>query len=44
MLLCTIVIRSADMMVAHTVYLIMGNKVNEPGLANVAMPEPEDER
>jgi hypothetical protein len=44
MLVRTTGIRPADRMVAHTVYLIMGNKVNEPGLANVAMPEPEDER
>ena len=44
MLVRTTGIRPADRMVAHTVYLIMGNKVNEPGLANVAMPETEDER
>jgi tRNA (adenine57-N1/adenine58-N1)-methyltransferase len=37
-------IRPADRMVAHTVYLILGNKVNEPGLANVAMPEPVTDR
>jgi len=34
-------IRPADRMVAHTVYLILGHKVNQPGLAGVAMPEPE---
>ena len=44
MLVRTTGIRPADRMVAHTVYLIMGNKVNEPGLANVAMPEPEEQR
>ncbi|HTW91217.1 MAG TPA: tRNA (adenine-N1)-methyltransferase [bacterium] len=37
-------IRPADRMVAHTVYLIFGNKVNQPGLASVAMPEPEADR
>jgi len=31
--------RPADRMVAHTVYLIFGHKVNEAGLATVAMPE-----
>jgi tRNA (adenine57-N1/adenine58-N1)-methyltransferase len=39
MLVRTTGIRPADRMVAHTVYTIMGNKVNEPGLANVAVPE-----
>jgi len=34
-------IRPADRMVAHTVYLIHGHKVNQPGLANVTMPEPD---
>lgn len=37
-------IRPADRMVAHTVYLIMGNKVNQPGLASVAMPESETDQ
>ena len=37
-------IRPADRMVAHTVYLILGNKVNQPGLAGVAMPEPDTDR
>ncbi len=40
MLVRTSGIRPADRMVAHTVYTVVGNKVNEPGLANVAMPEP----
>jgi tRNA (adenine57-N1/adenine58-N1)-methyltransferase len=39
MLVRTTGIRPADRMVAHTVYTIVGNKVNEPGLAGVAMPE-----
>ncbi|MBN2464271.1 tRNA (adenine-N1)-methyltransferase [candidate division WOR-3 bacterium] len=42
MLVRTTGIRPADRMVAHTVYTILGNKVNEPGLANVAVPEPAD--
>jgi len=37
-------IRPADRMVAHTVYVIVGNKVNEPGLPGVAMPEPDSPR
>ena len=37
-------IRPADRMVAHTVYLIMGNKVNQPSLASVAVPETETDR
>jgi tRNA A58 N-methylase Trm61 len=37
-------IRPADRMVAHTVYLILGNKVNQPGLASVAVPEPDTGR
>jgi tRNA (adenine57-N1/adenine58-N1)-methyltransferase len=37
-------IRPADRMVAHTVYLILGHKVNQPGLANVAVPEPGPDR
>jgi tRNA (adenine57-N1/adenine58-N1)-methyltransferase len=44
MLVRTTGIRPADRMVAHTVYLILGNKVNEPGLANVATPEPAPDR
>jgi len=32
-------IRPADRMVAHTVYIISGNKVNQPGLASVTTPE-----
>ncbi len=43
MLVRTTGIRPADRMVAHTVYTILANKVNEPGLANVAMPEPVPE-
>ena len=37
-------IRPADRMVAHTVYLILGHKVNQPGLASVAVPEPDPDR
>jgi len=44
MLVRTTGIRPADRMVAHTVYLILGNKVNQPGLAGVAMPEPDTDR
>jgi len=44
MLVRTTGIRPADRMVAHTVYLILGNKVNQPGLAGVAVPEPDPDR
>ena len=44
MLVRTTGIRPADRMVAHTVYLILGNKVNQPGLAGVAVPEPDRDR
>jgi len=44
MLVRTTGIRPADRMVAHTVYIIQGNKVNQPGLASVAMPEPDTDR
>jgi len=33
--------RPADRMIAHTVYVILGQKVNQPGLAGVALPEPD---
>jgi tRNA (adenine57-N1/adenine58-N1)-methyltransferase len=43
MLVRTTGMRPADRMVAHTVYLIFGHKVNQPGLASVESPEPAEE-
>jgi tRNA A58 N-methylase Trm61 len=42
MLVRTTGMRPQDRMVAHTVYLVVGHKVNQPGLSNVATPEPDE--